>query len=67
MNNKNGYRLRLTGKNFEGNEYVVTLGPWKSKEAAQRWSDLFTDTRVGEQILEKFGVETLGVAYWSAP
>jgi hypothetical protein len=42
-------------------EYGIRLGPWTSEEKAVEYSDTLTDSRIGEQLLGKLGVETLNV------
>jgi hypothetical protein len=39
--------------------HTVTLGPWDRKEQADAYSDSLTDSRIGEQLLKKLGVEEL--------
>ena len=55
MNSK--FYLCLKGKNHQAMPYAVTLGPWTKKEDAQAWSDHLANSRIGEQMLMKFGVE----------
>jgi hypothetical protein len=56
---EHSYSLCLRGKNHLGNEYSITLGPWTKKSEADAYSDSLTDTRIGEQLLKKLGVEEL--------
>ena len=51
--------LCLRGKNHSGNEYSISLGPWTKKAEADAYSDSLTDTRIGEQFMQKLGVEEL--------
>jgi hypothetical protein len=51
--------LCLRGKNHLGNEYSISLGPWTKREDAEKYSDSLTDTRIGEQFMQKLGVEEL--------
>jgi len=39
--------------------YGITLGPWTTIEKAVEHSDTLTDTRIGEQLLQKLGVTEL--------
>ncbi len=54
---EHNYYLCLKGRNFQGNPYVVSLGPFHEKTDAEKYSDSLTDSRIGEQLLTKFGVE----------
>jgi hypothetical protein len=54
------FYLRLSGvRPSDQHEYSLNLGPWKTLEGAIRYSDQLTDTRIGEQLLNKLGVTDL--------
>jgi hypothetical protein len=53
------FYLCLRGKNFEHTQFKLTLGPWTKREQAEAYSDSLTDSRIGEQLMQKLGVEEL--------
>ena len=57
--NPNFY-LRIVGfRHSDQHEYSFTLGPWDTMNKAIDYSDHLTDTRIGEQLLQKLGVVEL--------
>jgi hypothetical protein len=56
---KESYWMNVRGVRPSGGEYHFSLGPWTTKEKAQEFSDSLTDTRIGEQLLNKLGVEQI--------
>lgn len=55
------FSVQLDGRDFSGVPYRVHLGPYKFIEEANHLIDTLVDTRVGEQLISKFGVERLSV------
>jgi hypothetical protein len=52
--------LCLAGeRDSDGGQYSITLGPWTSIDKAVAYSAQLTDTRIGEQLLDKLGVKEL--------
>lgn len=56
---EHNHYLCLKGKNHQGLPYSISLGPFHEKADAQKYSDSLSDSRIGEQLLMKFGVEQL--------
>lgn len=56
------FYLSISGSRpSDQHEYRITLGPWDNIKKAVAYSDELTDSRIGEQLLSKLGVEELHV------
>jgi hypothetical protein len=56
------YKLRIDGYEMTGmnaSSYSIHLGPWNRSDQALKFSSFLTDTRIGEQLCIKFGVESI--------
>ena len=56
------FYLMLAGtRESDGGHYSLSLGPWDTEEKAVAYSDSLSDSRIGEQLLMKLGIEELRV------
>jgi hypothetical protein len=56
------YTLAIEGFDILGlndTHYEIVLGPWKRSKEAIEFSSFLTDTRIGEQLCIKFGIESI--------